>query len=167
MASDMHLGSLLRTLVASKPKGRFLELGTGAGLSLCWMVDGMDNDSELISLDNDMDLVALVEPCFKNNNNVHIYCTDAGDWINSFKGPKFDLIFADTWPGKYSHLEATLRLLKKGGFYVVDDMTEQPNWPQGHFQKAENLMGYLERHKDFDFTKIAWSTGIMLGTKRR
>ena len=29
MASDTKAGSLLRTLVASKPHGRFLELGTG------------------------------------------------------------------------------------------------------------------------------------------
>ncbi len=33
MPSDRHTGSLLRTLAASKPDGRLLELGTGTGLS--------------------------------------------------------------------------------------------------------------------------------------
>jgi len=33
MASESQTGSLLRTLVASKPGGRFLELGTGTGVA--------------------------------------------------------------------------------------------------------------------------------------
>ena len=33
MASDLYTGSLLKTLVASKPSGYFLELGTGSGRS--------------------------------------------------------------------------------------------------------------------------------------
>ena len=43
MSSDVHIGALLKTLVASKPGGRFLELGTGTGLSLSWMVDGISS----------------------------------------------------------------------------------------------------------------------------
>ena len=42
MASDVLTCSLLRTLAASKPAGRFLELGTGTGLSTAWILDGMD-----------------------------------------------------------------------------------------------------------------------------
>lgn len=41
-----------------------------------------------------------------------------------------DLIFADTWPGKYKHLEGTLSLLKKGG--LIDDMIAQDNWAYGY-----------------------------------
>ena len=43
MASDYRTGALLRTLVASKPGGRFLELGTGYGAA--WISDGMDKNS--------------------------------------------------------------------------------------------------------------------------
>jgi predicted O-methyltransferase YrrM len=42
LASERTTGALLRTLAASKPGGRILELGTGTGLSACWMLDGMD-----------------------------------------------------------------------------------------------------------------------------
>jgi predicted O-methyltransferase YrrM len=37
------------------------------------------------------------------------------------------LIFADAWPGKYSDLEKALKLVKPGGFYIIDDMLTQPN----------------------------------------
>ena len=34
MPSDHYVGSLLKTLVTSKPKSRYLELGTGTGFDL-------------------------------------------------------------------------------------------------------------------------------------
>lgn len=61
MPSDILIGTLLKTLVASKPRGRFLELGTGMGLSLAWMLDGMDINSTLISVDNDQELINIVQ----------------------------------------------------------------------------------------------------------
>jgi len=53
MASEPLVGTLLRTLAASKPAGRFLELGTGTGIATAWLLDGMDANSTLTSVDND------------------------------------------------------------------------------------------------------------------
>jgi hypothetical protein len=38
MASELQTGSLLQTLAASKPAGRFLELGTGTGVATAWLL---------------------------------------------------------------------------------------------------------------------------------
>src|SRR5258708_7190883 len=54
MASEDRTGALLRTLAASKPGGRFLELGTGTGISAAWVLDGMDANSKLTSVDIDV-----------------------------------------------------------------------------------------------------------------
>ena len=51
MASDLLTGSLLGTLAASKPGGKFLEMGTGTGLSTSWLLNGMDQNATLISVD--------------------------------------------------------------------------------------------------------------------
>ncbi len=53
MASDAKFGSLLRSLAASKPKSALLELGTGTGMATAWLLDGMDPDSTLLTLDLD------------------------------------------------------------------------------------------------------------------
>src|SRR5207237_4426178 len=53
MASEPLVGAMLRTLAASKPKGRFLELGTGTGIATAWILSGMDSDSTLVSVDID------------------------------------------------------------------------------------------------------------------
>jgi len=77
------------------------------------------------------------------------------------------LIFADTWPGKFYDLEETLALIKPGGFYVIDDMNTQPDWPEGHQQKVHLLVEYLEQRDDFSLTKMNWSTGIIVATKKQ
>ncbi|MEQ9304495.1 MAG: SAM-dependent methyltransferase, partial [Marinoscillum sp.] len=66
MPSDRKAGALIRTLVASKPGGRFLELGTGVGLSLVWMLDGLDHASRIVSIDNDPELVAVVQSIIRD-----------------------------------------------------------------------------------------------------
>lgn len=165
MPSDLFIGSLLKTLITSKPKSNLLELGTGIGLSLSWMVDGMDAKSKLTTLDNDQNLIDIAKGFFDTDNRVNIICADGEDWILAYKGDKFDLIFADAWPGKYSLIKETLDLLKKGGFYIIDDMAPEPNWPDGHKEKAEGLIAYLENRDDFNLTKLNWSTGIIIASK--
>ena len=64
MPSDRLVGALLRALIASKPKARVLEFGTGAGLSLSWMVDGLGQSASLISIDNDPELISLANTFF-------------------------------------------------------------------------------------------------------
>src|SRR3954470_5456579 len=61
MASDILTCSLLRTLASTKPSGKFLELGTGTGLSTSGILDGMDSNSTLISIDNDPTFLSIAE----------------------------------------------------------------------------------------------------------
>ncbi|WP_299536894.1 O-methyltransferase [Ulvibacterium sp.] len=166
MPSDLYIGSLLKTLVTSRPKGSFLELGTGIGLSLSWMVDGMDNESVLITVDNDLELIAIAKEYFGDDPRIQILCQDGSHWIKTYKGGGFDLIFADAWPGKYSEIDEILKLVKVGGFYIVDDMTAQPNWPEGHQGNVDGLVSYLEEREDFCITKMNWSTGVIVAVRR-
>lgn len=165
MPSDLYIGSLLKTLVTSKPKSNLLELGTGVGLSLSWMVDGMD-DSRLTTVDSDPELIEIAKTYFGEDNRVNIVCADGSEWIKHYSGVQFDLIFADAWPGKYSEIEETLELVKVGGFYVIDDMLVQSNWPEGHQDKVDRLVAYLESRDDFTLTKMNWSTGIIVAAKK-
>lgn len=165
MPSDIYIGTLLKTLISSKPESNFLELGTGVGLSLAWMVDGMDESSRIISIDNDSKLTSTVSGWFIDDHRVNIICEDGAKWIQAYSGEKFDVIFADAWPGKYSDLEQALDLVNVGGMYIIDDMKPQPNWPEGHTEKAEKLLTKLESQPNFHLTKMNWSTGVVLMTK--
>ena len=166
MPSDLYIGSLLKTLISSKPKAMILELGTGIGLSLVWMIDGLDQESRLITVDNDPDLIAIANDFFGDDNRVTIICQDGSQWIKEYTGEKFDLIFADAWPGKYSEIEEILELIQIRGFYIIDDMNSQDNWPEGHQNHVDRLVTYLENREDFYLTKMNWSTGLIIAVKR-
>lgn len=166
MASDRAVGALLRTLTSSKPGGRVLELGTGAGLSLAWMLDGADAAATLTSLDNDADLIALVSTHLDTDPRLTLVCADGGAWLEAYTGPDFDLVFADTWAGKYTHLDRALALVAPGGFYVVDDMRAQPSWPEGHAAKVERLLAELAGRDDFRAVRLDWATGVVIMARR-
>lgn len=166
MASDVLTCSLLRTLAASKPAGKFLELGTGTGLSTAWILDGMDNNSSLVSIDNDPGFLEIAQRFLGNDKRLDLISSEGDEWIYNNKHQKFDYIFADTWPGKYLLLDEVLSMLNKGGLYIIDDMLPQPNWPDGHHDKAVNLINYLEIKEDLLITKQAWATGIIVAVKK-
>jgi predicted O-methyltransferase YrrM len=166
MASDMLTCSLLKTLAASKPGGKFLELGTGTGLSTAWILDGMDTTSTLISIDNDDNLLDIAGRYLGTDKRLSLVSMDGGEWVHNNRQQKFDYIFADTWHGKYLLLDEVLSMLNNGGFYIVDDMLPQPNWPEGHHAKAINLMKYLDSKNDLVLTKQVWATGIAIAVKK-
>nr|WP_236676096.1 class I SAM-dependent methyltransferase [Chryseolinea lacunae] len=166
MASDILTGSLLRTLAASKPGGKFLEMGTGTGLSASWILEGMNAQASLISVDYDPKYMEIAERFLGADKRLSLVTSDGGEWLASNPHLRFDFIFADTWHGKYLLLDEALAMLNPGGLYVIDDMLRQPNWPEGHAEKAEKLVAALEARTDLWFTKQVWSTGIMIGVKK-
>ena len=165
MSSDVLTCSLLKTLAATKPGGKFLELGTGTGLSTAWILDGMDETSTLISIDNDELFLNIAKENLSADKRLRLICTDGGEWIKQNAGQKFSFIFADTWPGKYNLLDEVLEMIETGGIYIIDDMLPQQNWPTGHAEKAAALMTYLDSRGDIISTKMGWATGIVIITK--
>ncbi len=73
-----------------------------------------------------------------------------------------DLVYADAWPGKFTHLDEALALLRIGGLYVIDDLLPQPNWPEGHASKVDALIADLERRAEFSNVKMSWASGLMI-----
>ena len=130
MISEPKVGALLATLTASKPGGRVLELGTGTGHGTAWLLSGMDAASTLDTVDTDENVVAVARRHLGGDRRVTFHVTDGAAFLASRPAP-FDLIYADAWPGKFTHLDQALALLQPGGIYVIDDLLPQPNWPEG------------------------------------
>ena len=166
MPSDIMTCTMLRTLASSKPKGKFLELGTGSGLATSWILDGMDPSSTLISIDHDESLLNIARSYLGTDKRLQLIVSDGEEWVMNNKGSMFDYIFADTWHGKYLLLDEVLDMVKPGGYYIIDDMIEQPNWPDGHQEKASNLLKYLDSRTDFFVTKQSWASGIAVAVKQ-
>lgn len=165
MSCDYETATLLRTLATSKRNSNFLELVTGAGLSTSWILDGMDRESTLITVELDEILHKIAKSHLGNEVRIEFVTGDGEAFVKSAKNQKFDFIFADIQPGKFFVLDETLELLNSGGLYIIDDLLPQANWPEGHGEKVKNLIEYLDSRNDLSIAKLNWSTGIVIATK--
>jgi predicted O-methyltransferase YrrM len=165
-ASEPRTGALLQMLAAAKPCGRFLELGTGTGLATAWILSGMDPGSTLISIDKDEDLQDVARAALGSDARLRLMSCDAAGYLWRQPKKSFDLVFADAVPGKYEALDEALAIVKPGGFYVIDDMLPQPNWPEGHGEKAQALMERLAADPRFVMLPLPWSSGIVVLVRR-
>src|SRR5262252_7859571 len=143
MASEDKTGTLLKALAASKPGGRFLELGTGTGVATAWLLAGMDQASRLETVDNDPAVVAIARRHLGADSRVTFHLHDGAAFIERQTPAYYDFLFADAWPGKFSHLEQALALVRVGGLYFIDDLMPQRNWPEGHAGNVAQLIEHL------------------------
>lgn len=167
MYSQEDLGLLLRFLTVSKKNPKVLELGTGTGLSLCWIIEALGKKGSVISIEKEQDYLKIAATFFGNDSRVQLIHQDAHLWIQENKGAQFDLIFADTWAGKFTDLEAVLAMVKPGGFYLVDDLKFQSDWPRSHQDKVIILMEKLKCREDFFSLSLDEGSGFMVLCKKQ
>jgi demethylmenaquinone methyltransferase/2-methoxy-6-polyprenyl-1,4-benzoquinol methylase len=166
-SSEPEVGRLLSVFAAMVPlRGRVLELGTGAGVGLAWIMYGLNerNDVEVTSVEIDREQAASVEA--------------AGwpDWVSIVVGDSvellgtlgsFDLIFADTPGGKIYNLQATLAALRPGGVLILDDMDIQNTEPPERIARLANVRNQLFGSPSLICTELALSSGVVVAARQR
>lgn len=114
----------------------------------------------------DANVVAVARRHLGSDDRVRFQIADGAEFIQRAPRSHFDLIYADAWPGKFTHLEEALALLRPGGIYLVDDLLPQPNWPEGHAPKVPVLIQDLEHRSDFASVKLGWASGLMVVVRK-
>ncbi len=167
MGSDRLTGSLLRTLVAAKPAAGVLELGTGTGLATAWLLDGMDSNATLITVDQDERAPAIARKFLGKDPRITFVTMRGATFIETAQREeqRFDFIFADMPPGKFRLLEETINLLNPGGLYIVDDLLPVPDWEPDHAGRVSAFITTLEQRTDLHVTQLSWSVGLLIATK--
>jgi predicted O-methyltransferase YrrM len=166
MASTQRTGEMLCALAASKPDGRILELGTGTGMGAAWLLHGMNAGATLDTVDNDPACVAVARRHLGHDPRVRFHVQDGAAFLRAYAGASFDLVFADTWPGKFTDLDRALAMVRPGGLYVIDDLIPQPSWPVDHPPKIPMLLKALAQREDLWLWPLEWDTGIVVAAKK-
>jgi predicted O-methyltransferase YrrM len=166
MASEPKTGALLGVLAASKPNGRLLELGTGTGVGTAWLLSGMDAASTLVTVDTNFSFQSAAQRILGNDPRLSLVLEDAVDFLVRQPPASFDLVFADALRGKFEGLDESLAVVKPGGFYLIDDLLPQPNWPEGHGDKIVPLIERLDARDDFQIVPISWASGLVIAVRK-
>src|SRR5688572_26247855 len=110
----------------------------------------------LDTVDTDAAVVAVARRHLGSDPRVRFHVEDGAAFLTRAAPSSYDLVYADAWPGKFSHLDEALALLRPGGFYVIDDLLPQPNWPDGHAPKVPALVDAIEGRRGLLTVRLAW-----------
>ncbi|GAB3858176.1 O-methyltransferase [Dactylosporangium cerinum] len=167
MSCERPVGRLLAALAAGvRPGGNILELGTGAGVGVAWLVSGLGERTDVtvtsIELDPATAAVAAKEtwPSY-----VDLRIADALTFLATAAGA-FDLIFADAQGGKSEGLDLTIAALRPRGILVVDDMRTVEDWPDEFKVRQDGVRRTLVEHPHLVSVELDHGSGMVLSTRR-
>ena len=166
-SSEAEVGQLMACLANAVPiGGRILEIGTGCGVGLSWIVHGVGSrtDVEVVSVELDP-VLADATRSVGWPSWVSIIEGDGADLVGTIGS--FDLIFPDAPGGKIFKLRKTISTLRPGGLLLVDDMDltahEEPELRDGLASVRERLV----THPDLVCAELPVASGVIVATKRR
>lgn len=165
MSCDSRTGALLRTLAASKPGGRILELGTGVGVGAAWLLAGMTGNAHLVTVEADSGVAMIARELLGDQQKITMVTADADIWLDTYNGPAFDLAFIDCRPGKFRRRRDLLNHLTDGGLWVGDDLLPQPTWPADHQPRVDQLLDEITTQTGLVVTVMNWSSGLAVGAR--
>lgn len=135
------------------------------GEGTAWLLSGMDSNSCLVTVELDEGVQKVAREQLATDPRVDFVAGEGGEWLQEYDGEPFDLVFADTWPGKFTHLETALGLVAPGGTYLIDDLFPQPGWPPGHEASVERLLSALDARRDFHCVRMGWASGLLMAVR--
>lgn len=124
MCSGHLQGRLLKMLTRMiKPK-RVLELGTFTGYSALCLAEGMEEGTEIHTIEINDELEEFIlshideSPC---GGRIHLHIGDASDILPAIGG-EWDLVFIDANKRRYTeYYEAIMPHVRQGGFIIADN----------------------------------------------
>ncbi|MYH72192.1 MAG: SAM-dependent methyltransferase [Acidimicrobiia bacterium] len=157
---------MLAVLAATTPfGGRILELGTGFGVGLAWILTGLGSriDVEVVSIERDAERIAfLTEVDLPAHSSIVEGDIEA---LLPALG-QFDLIFADAEAGKWTGLELTIAALAPQGLLLVDDMdVSRYDSAQGR-STVKNVRKVLMTDSRLVAVELDVASGIILASRR-
>lgn len=160
-----------------KPK-EVLEIGTALGFSSSLMAQYVGDEGHVTTIDRFDVMIRKAKATYKRlglEDKVTLLEGQAADILPELTGP-YDFIFMDSAKSKYiEFLPECLRLLKKGGVLMVDDVfqggtvldpiEEVPRNRRTIHRKLKRFLGVINSHPDLTTSLVPLGDGIALITK--
>ena len=120
-------GAALRMLAASTAARTVVEIGTGAGSSGLWLLEGMPADGVLTTIDISMEHQRAARAAYQRAGyppqRTRIISGSSLTVLPRLADAAYDLVLVDGEKDEYpAYVEQALRLVRRGGVIVLDNM---------------------------------------------
>ena len=131
-----EMQSFIKMLLALQRPKRILEVGTAIGFSTLLMCEYGPSDLQITTIENYEKRIPLAKENFRKagqESKITLLEGDATKILAGLSG-SYDLIFMDAAKGQYIHwLPDVIRLLKKGGVLLSDNVLQDGNLIESHY----------------------------------
>ncbi len=147
-----EMQSLLRVMLTLTQPREILEVGTAIGFSSLFMSEYAPAGCHITTIEKYEKRIPLARENFKKAGKEDVITLlegDATDILKTLSGP-YDLIFMDAAKGQYIHfLPDILRLLKKGGVLLSDNVLQDGDVLESRFAVTRRNRTIHSRMRDY------------------
>ncbi|MEU4600628.1 O-methyltransferase [Nocardia sp. NPDC023988] len=120
------VGALLSMYAQMLGARSVVEVGTGAGVSGLWLLDGMREDGTLTTIDSEPEHQRAAKEAFRTAEiapaRTRLINGRALDVLPRLADGAYDLVFVDASPMEHPlYVEQSVRLLREGGAFILNN----------------------------------------------
>lgn len=171
--------SLLKTLIEMKQPKKVLEVGTAVGFSAVLMCEYLGPDAHVTTIENYEKRTPIAKENFRRagrEDQITLLEGDAMEILETLE-ETYDFIFMDAAKAQYIHyLPEVLRLLKKGGILVTDNVLQDGDVIESRFvverrnrtihSRMREYLYELKHHELLQTSIIPLGDGVALSVKK-
>lgn len=174
-----EMQSFLKLLLAMQKPKRILEVGTAVGFSAILMAEYNPENCEIVTIENYEKRIPIARENFiraGKEKQITLIEGDATEVLKTLEEP-FDMIFMDAAKGQYiNFMPDVLRLLKKNGVLVSDNVLQDGDIIESHFvvtrrnrtihKRMREYLYELTHRDDLVTAVLPIGDGITVSTKK-
>lgn len=169
-------GATLRVLAAASKARTAVEIGSGAGVSGLYLLQGMPSDGVLTTIERSTEAHKAARTTFRAagipTQHTRAINGDALTMLPRLADQGYDLVFIDGDETEYAaYVKQTMRLLRPGGLLIIDDMLwhDRVSDPAARDDITVGLRDLGKELRDDDRLDVALlpvGGGLLIGTRR-
>ena len=168
-------GAIVRTLAAAISAKNVVEIGTGAGVSALWLLDGMHPDGVLTSVDIEAEHQLIAKDAISQAgiapNRVRLINGRANEVLDRLTESAYDIVLIAGKPLELSaNISRALTLLRTGGVLIIDralwnDKLADPAQRDPDTMSMRQAIEALANGEDFVGSLLPVAGGLLVAVK--
>ena len=169
-------GSVLRLLASAIDARNVVEIGTGAGISALWLLEGMNPYGVLTSVDSEAEHQLIAKDALAESGipakRVRLINGRASEVLDRLTEYAYDIVLISGRPLELeSNIESAMTLLRQGGLLIVDralwsDRVADPAQRDADTVAVRNAVNALANNDELVGSLIPMGDGLLVAVRR-
>ena len=169
-------GSVLRLLASSIDARNVVEIGTGAGVSALWLLEGMNSYGVLTSVDSEAEHQVIAKEAVAeagiSPKRVRLINGKVSEVLDRLTEYAYDIVLISGRPSELeANIESALTLLRQGGLLIIDralwnNRVADPSQRDADTVAVREAVKSIATHAELTGSLIPAGDGLLVAVRR-